>query len=104
MSARQRELSQDKPQSQLRPGNEAGGTRNWSAQGNTTDRGRAPSGFGSDSRNDTSRNSNMIRGDRPSWANGSHGANRPGVSNDERSHNAPQRGSGAGYASDRPTG
>jgi hypothetical protein len=102
MSARQRELSQDKPQSHMRPGNESGGTRNWSAQGNTTDRGRAPSGFGSDSRNDTPRNSNMTRGDRPSWANGSNGANRPGGSNDDRSHNAPQRGSGGGYASDRP--
>jgi len=101
ISARQRELSQDKPQSHMRPGNEVGGTRNWSAQGNTTDRGRAPSGFGSDSRNDTSRNSNMIRGDRPSWANGSNGANRPGGSIDDRSHNAPQRGSGGGYAGDR---
>jgi len=111
-SARQRELSQDKPQSHVRAGNESGGTRNWSAQGNSTDRGRAPSGFGSDSRsasprNDSpqgngSRNSNMIRGDRPSWANGSNGSNRPSGGNNNRSYNSPQRSSGGGYASDRP--
>jgi hypothetical protein len=101
MAARQRELSQDKPQSHMRPGNESGGTRNWSAQGNTTDRGRAPSGFGSDSRSDTSRNGNMTRSDRPSWANGSNGSNRPSSGNDNRSYNAPQRSSG-GYAGDRP--
>jgi hypothetical protein len=102
MSSRQSELSQDKPQSHLRPGNEAGGSRNWSAQGNITDRGRAPSGFGSDSRNDTSRNSNVIRSDRPSRANGSDGSGRPSGGNNNRSYSAPQRGSGGGYASDRP--
>ena len=95
MSARQRELSQDKPQSHMRPGNESGGTRSWSAQGNTTDRGRAPSGFGSDSRN-----SSTVRGDRPSWVNGSNGSNRPSGGNDNRSYNPPQRNSG-GF-NDRP--
>ena len=114
MSARQHERSQDKPQSHMRnvPG-ESGNTRNWSAQGNATDRGRAPAGFGSDarsasSRNDSpqgngSRNSGMARSDRPSWANATNGTNRSRGSNganDNRSYGAPQRGSG-GYASDR---
>jgi hypothetical protein len=112
ISARQRELAQDKPQSHMRSSSEAGGARNWSAQGNTTDRGRAPSGFGSDSprsssHNDSpqgngSRNSNMIRSDRPSWANGSNGSNRSGGASDNRSYTAPQRNSGGGYPSDRP--
>lgn len=77
MSSRQRELSSDKPQSHLRnvpsdsavnggtrgPAN-SGNTRNWSAQGNTTDRGRAPEGFGSNS----PRNSALTRSDRPPTA------------------------------------
>jgi hypothetical protein len=110
MSARQRELSQDKPQSHMRNAPaESGNTRNWSAQGNATDRGRAPAGFGSDSRNDAQRNSNTVRSDRPTWTNGAsgstdraargNGANRG--SSDSRSYNAPQRGAGV-YTSDRP--
>ena len=90
MTARQRELSQDKPQSRMRTGNE-GGTRSWSAQGNSTDRGRAPAGFGSDSRGDSGRSSNVARNDRPNWANGANG-NRPSDS-----------GSRGGYAGDRPS-
>jgi len=95
MSSRQRELAQDKPQSSMRASNSnpgAGGTRNWSAQGNTTDRGRAPAGFGSDSRN----NGNVNHSDRPSWAQGSgSNINRSGGSYNERSYSPPQRSSGA---------
>jgi len=128
VSARQRELTQDKPQSHMRTAPASGNGRSWSAQGNSTDRGRAPSGFASDARNNSSRNdsrgnstnnpnrgsidngsrnSNMIRSDRPSWVNGANrtngsnpnGGNRPDGNN--RAYNPPQRGSG-GYASDRP--
>jgi hypothetical protein len=42
----------------------SGGTRNWSAQGNTTDRGRGPSGFGGNSGNANNAN----HPDRPAWA------------------------------------
>jgi hypothetical protein len=129
MTARQRELSQDKPQSHMRTAPDSGNGRNgrsWSAQGNSTDRGRAPAGFGSDARNNSSRdnsmndspnraqnrgssgdrsaNANTIRNDRPSWVHGANGSNanggnRPDGSN--RTYSPPQRGSG-GYASDRP--
>jgi hypothetical protein len=115
-SARQRELAQDKPQSHMRTAPDSGNRRSWSAQGNTTDRGRAPSGFASDARNDRprdnspnnssnrgsidngSRNSNMVRGDRPTWGSNANGGNRAGGN---RSYSPPQRGS-AGYPSDRP--
>jgi len=116
-TARQRELAQDKPQSRMRTAPDSGNGRSWSAQGNTTDRGRAPSGFASDARNNSprdnspnnssnrgfdnrSRNSNMIRSDRPAGANGSNG-NGGNRADGNRSYNSPQRGSG-GYPSDRP--
>jgi FecR protein len=123
MTARQRELAQDKPQTHMRTTPDSGNGRSWSAQGNTTDRGRAPSGFASDARNNPprndsrasspnsspnrgsfdngSRNSNMIRGDRPAWANGSNGNSGNRADGNNRSNSPPQRGSG-GYASDRP--
>jgi len=113
-SARQRELAQDKPQSHMRTAPDAASGRSWSAQGNTTDRGRAPAGFGSDARNNAannsqnrgsfdngSRNNNMIGSDRPGWANGANGSGGNRADGNNRSFNPPQRGSG-GYASDRP--
>src|SRR6266702_4742692 len=122
-SSRQRELSNDKPQSHMRnaPADSgfnggtrgqanAGNSRNWSAQGTTTDRGRAPSGFGSNSPRGTS----MNHSDRPSWAAGSGGNDRSGYSvtprpsnsgnrpdntnagrGSSRSFDPPQRGSGS---------
>jgi hypothetical protein len=148
MTARQRELAQDKPQSNMRTAQDGGSGRSWSAQGNSTDRGRAPAGFGSDARNHAvndshdnsannsqnsesfnngSRSDHMIRGDRPSWANGPNGSagnradgnnrsfhppergsvgyesdRRSNPNGNNRSYTAPQRGSG-GYASDRPS-
>ncbi|HSC44513.1 MAG TPA: DUF6600 domain-containing protein [Candidatus Acidoferrum sp.] len=118
MSARQRELSQDKPQSHMRnaPSDSGNANRNWSAQGRATDSGRGPAGFGSQS----PRNSEIARSDRPSWANGrgsnnspnSGNANRPSgrytsdrpaysSGNANRSYNPPQRSSG-GYSNERP--
>jgi len=122
-SSRQRELSNDKPQSHMRNApadsrfnggtrgqTNAGNSRNWSAQGSTTDRGRAPSGSGSNS----SRGTAMNHSDRPSWASGSGGndsssysvsprSNNSGIRPDNtnasrgssRSFDPPQRGSGS---------
>ncbi len=52
------------PNSQIRPS----GTRTWAAQGNTTDRGRAPQGFGQNRPNNVERSASMQRNDRPPWA------------------------------------
>jgi len=129
MTARQSELAQDKPQSYMRRAPESGNGRTWSAQGNMTDRGRAPAGFASDARNnsprdnapnrppdasanrgsseDGTRNSHMIHGDRPSWAagsnrvNGSYAAGGNRTDGNGRTYNPPQHGSG-GFSSDRP--
>ncbi len=93
MSARQRELSNDKPNSNMRTnaemngnrggfnssargGNAPSNTRSWEAQGNATDRGRAPAGFGNNSNRpsnsgsfgNTTRGTSMTRSDRPPWA------------------------------------
>jgi uncharacterized membrane protein YgcG len=43
-------------------------TRSWSAQGNATDRGRAPQGFGQNSPSNRSTYAATNRGDRPPWA------------------------------------
>ena len=103
-------------------------TRNWSAQGNATDRGRAPAGFGSNAGNAAGNaagnTNNANHADRPAWAgSGGPGAgpgnNRRGYSvnprssmpsngpnypnsnrGNSRSYEAPQRGS-SGYTSDR---
>jgi hypothetical protein len=96
MSARQRELSLDKPNSGVRTNAEnnasRGGlgnaqrnnnnvsrnTRTWEAQGNSTDHGHAPAGFGNNSSNRPSNNGNIVGGsargtsmthnDRPPWS------------------------------------
>jgi hypothetical protein len=128
--SRQQELSNNKPQSHIRnvPGDSrlngggrgqpnVGNNRNWSAQGNSTDRGRAPSGFGSNSARGTS----MNHPDRPSWASDAGGSNntrsgssvsprsnasgnRPDYTNanrgNSRSYQPPQRS--PGYSNDRP--
>ena len=84
----------------LRPANTS---RSWAAQGNTTDRGRAPEGFGSSSRN--SEDSTSARGnrtDRPPWAGAGSSANyggsrsngnsaRENYSGGNRSYSTPQR-------------
>jgi hypothetical protein len=95
MSARQRELSLDKPNSGVRTNaennavrggvgnsqpknNVAKNPRTWEAQGNSTDRGHAPAGFGNGSSNRPTSNGNIVGGtargtsmthnDRPPWA------------------------------------
>ncbi|HKW62844.1 MAG TPA: DUF6600 domain-containing protein [Candidatus Acidoferrum sp.] len=79
VTARQRELSQDRPpsargNSSLSTRNEVGNnsaqrpgnSRTWEAQGNTSDRGRAPQGFGSERpSNAPAQNSPRSMGDRP---------------------------------------
>ena len=108
-STRQRELSQNRPPSAVnnnasqRAGN---GSRTWEAQGNTTDRGRAPTGFGSSSRpaNAPAQTARMNDANRPPWAHSSasgpesarssaptYNSNRPNYSNSGRAYNAPQR-------------
>lgn len=58
-------------------------SRNWEAQGNTSDRGRAPQGFGS-SNNSGNSSATTARGNRPPWAgSGAAGA----ANNDSRSYN-----------------
>ena len=124
MSSRQRELSLDKPNSNMRTNAEGnanrGGfnnsnsprgnsnTRNWEAQGNSTDRGRAPSGFGNNGGNRPSNENvtgnsrgGMTRTDRPPSA-GSGNAPRSNMQrfnegnvnrggNNSRSYEPPQR-------------
>jgi hypothetical protein len=84
-TARQNQLSQSRPPSagnnnDLRmqnnvPGNNGNKTatnnsRSWSAQGNTTDRGQAPNGFGSSNNHSPSNTSTMTAraNNRPPWA------------------------------------
>jgi hypothetical protein len=95
-SARQNQLSQSRPPS-------AGGnnSRSWSAQGNTTDHGQAPNGFGSSNNHSPSNNSTMTAraNNRPPWAgsgaqaNG--GANAVGGRSYTPQGNAPNRNSSA---------
>jgi hypothetical protein len=112
-SSRQHELSNNRPPSANasagvngrasangnaspnRPGNS--GSRNWSAQGNATDRGRAPQGFGSassDRPNGGSQAGPSAHANRPPWS-GS-GNSRPAESGNSRS-------SAPAYNSNRPS-
>jgi uncharacterized protein DUF6600/FecR-like protein len=95
MTQRQRELAQDRPPAGMResgrsnpavnnggsqrPGNSS---RNWEAQGNATDRGRAPRGFASDRpTNAPAQSSPRTMGDRPSQGGSSnHATNSPAQS------------------------
>src|SRR5713101_8449170 len=122
-NGRQRGFSQDRPPSSignsqrmpnstmgnnapLRPGTNS---RTWEAQGNATDRGRAPTGFGGSNRpaSQPPQSERTPRQDRPAWAgrsdSGVNGAgprnappqnnngNRPSYSNGGRSYEPPQR-------------
>jgi hypothetical protein len=121
ISPRQRELSQNRPPSAIgnsqrmpnstgnNPSQRSGNSpRTWEAQGNSTDRGRAPVGFGGSNRptSQPGQSERMPRTDRPSWAgrpdssgnnSGPRGAmpnnnsNRPNYSNGGRSYEPPQR-------------
>ncbi len=124
MTPRQRELSQSRPPSSMTNSNRtpspamgntasqrAGNSpRTWEAQGNTTDRGRAPAGFGSSNRpanaptqsarlNDANRPPGARSDSQSAAASGqasrpstpSYNSNRPSYSNNSRSYEPPQR-------------
>jgi len=136
MSQRQRELSNNRPPSANagvngrasvngnsgasanRPAN---GTRNWSAQGNATDRGRAPQGFGSGSSDRPSNGANQVaratNSDRPPWAGSGSRSTPSGIgsrstsprysnnqpSGGSRSYQPPSRSSSPSYNNNRPS-
>ena len=125
MTPRQRELLQNRPPSAMANSNRASASvtgnatsqragnspRTWEAQGNATDRGRAPAGFGSSNRPTTTapaQTARMNDANRPPWAlagaqssvsNGqalrpstpSYNSNRPTNSNNGRTYEPPQR-------------
>ncbi len=88
----------------LRPANNS---RSWSAQGNATDRGRAPEGFGNSNRaSSNSMNARESRGDRPPWAGSGASANSAqsrSVGNGNRSYATPQRGAASSSRSYAPS-
>ncbi|MGB2592261.1 MAG: DUF6600 domain-containing protein [Candidatus Acidiferrum sp.] len=72
-------------------------SRSWSAQGNTTDRGRAPEGFGSSRpAGEATTASRTNRRDRPPWAGAGSSANRGTTSTGSRSYAAPNRSTSSG--------
>jgi hypothetical protein len=111
MNSRQQELSRSRPPSAMNNSNRnstgvagntgsqraGGNTRTWEAQGNASDRGRAPAGFGSSDRPgnsaaQTSRDSH-VQANRPPWAR--EGAQPSGSSGQSSRTSAPS------YNSDR---
>jgi Family of unknown function (DUF6600) len=84
MSARQRQLANNRPPSAMQntsrtpstttsnnmPQRASNGTRTWAAQGNATDRGQAPQGFGRSNApvGGSAQAARMNRSDRPPWA------------------------------------
>jgi uncharacterized membrane protein YgcG len=99
ITPRQRELSQSRPPSAMGNQPSQGAARNgrtWEAQGNTTDRGREPAGFGSSNRSANTPSQNTpAQGNRPPWA--GNGANnqgsRPSAPNYNNRPNYPNGGS-----------
>src|SRR5579871_152949 len=90
-NSRQAQLSQSRPQSTNNPAannRAAVNNRSWEAQGNSTDRGNAPQGFGSANRynNGAVNGGTRTRTDRPPWAgsnsNPSNGVNRGNASSE----------------------
>lgn len=120
MTGRQRELSQNRPPSAMpnsgrsmkgpagntsatRPENNS---RAWEAQGNTTDRGRAPQGFGNSNHpaNVPAQNSPRTMNDRPqSFGNSNHPANGPTLSARRTSSDRPPWASGGNNSASRPS-
>ena len=124
VTSRQQELSQSRPPSSMTNSNRtsaattgnnssqrAGNSpRTWQAQGNTTDRGRAPAGFGSSNQpgNSRAQTTRGTEGNRPPWSRGDlqsgassgqasrpstqgYNSNRPSLSNNGRSYQPSQR-------------
>ncbi len=85
-NARQNQLSQSRPPS-------AGGnnSRNWSAQGNTTDRGQAPKGFGSSHSPSNNSTLSARANNRPPWA----GSGNSSAAGGGRSYTPQQGNSGS---------
>jgi hypothetical protein len=92
MTARQHEIAQNRPPSARSETNQpvngsqgnsaqraGNNSRTWEAQGNTTDRGRAPQGFGSSNRpsNAPAQNSPRSMGDRPAPGSSNAGSTSP---------------------------
>ncbi|MGC2764455.1 MAG: DUF6600 domain-containing protein [Candidatus Acidiferrum sp.] len=113
-SSRQSELSGSRPPYATQPSARGGtsttnSTRSWSAQGRTTDSGRAPQGFGSERPNSTIGGARSMSTNRPPWAgSGNSGAgqrystNRPPASyNGGRSYNPPSYNGNRGYSAPR---
>jgi hypothetical protein len=127
LSPRQRELSQSRPPSSMTNSNRTSAApagnnasqragsnpRTWEAQGNATDRGRAPAGSGTSNQPGNSRGqaTRETQGNRPPWARGdsqsggasgqsarpsapSYNSNRPSSSNSGRAYEPPQRTNG----------
>jgi uncharacterized membrane protein YgcG len=124
MAPRQRELSQNRPPSSMANSNRTSASamgnnspqragnnpRTWEAQGNATDHGRPPAGFGSSNQpgNSRAQGTRETQGNRPPWVHGdsqsgatsgqssrpstpSYNSNRPSSSNSGRSFEPPQR-------------
>jgi hypothetical protein len=107
MTGRDRELAADKPQfsgRQAGPRGAGNNSRMWEAQGNATDRGRAPANFGRNNappnsvRSDLARGPRMNSTDRPPWAGGDRSARGNGNMPDARGAG---RGNSSNFA-DRP--
>ncbi|HYL63327.1 MAG TPA: DUF6600 domain-containing protein, partial [Candidatus Methylomirabilis sp.] len=117
MSARQRQLASNRPPSSMRnvpgpmtgthdsnmPQRNANATRTWEAQGNTTDRGRAPQGFGRSNSpvGGSAQTARMNRSDRPPWAGSSQtgsGASGSRGTPSFNSNRAPSSGGNRSYA------
>jgi hypothetical protein len=109
MSARQRQLANNRPPSAMQntsrtpstttsnniPQRVSNGTRTWAAQGNTIDRGQAPQGFGRSNSpvGGSAQAARMNRSDRPPWA-GSSQSGGTG-SRSQGGFNSPASGSNA---------
>jgi hypothetical protein len=101
-----RTLSPGGGASQQRAGNNS---RAWEAQGNTTDRGRAPAGFGTanGTANERTQSARATQGNRPPWANsGSQSsvngsASRPGASGNNGRSYQPPSSANRGYSQPR---
>jgi hypothetical protein len=120
-SSRESELRSSRPSYATQPGSRGEGStynssrsttsntgRTWSAQGNTTDSGRAPQGFGSSNRGATNRTYGATNGarsnsaNRPPWAGtGSSAASQRATANGSRSYSAPSYNGNRGYSAPR---
>lgn len=109
-SSRQSQLSASRPPYATQPGartNNSG--RSWSAQGNTTDAGRAPQGFGSERPNSSVNGARGMSSNRPPWAGtGNAGStqrysnNRPPAPyNSGRTYSPPSYNGSRGYSAPR---